>query len=204
MKEQEIPTRPLGRTGARVSALGLGGYHLGDVGTQREAVRIVHAAIDAGLTFMDNAWEYHEGRSVERMGLALKGRREKVFLMTKCCSHGRDKKTAMRQLEQSLRRLKTDHLDLWQIHEVVYDDDPARHYAPGGAVEALQEAKRQGKTRFVGFTATRTRPSTSTCWPAAMPSTPCSCRSTASTPASAPSSGGCCRSCSSAASGSSG
>jgi aryl-alcohol dehydrogenase-like predicted oxidoreductase len=86
------------------------------------------------------------------MGLALAGRRAKVFLMTKCCSHGRDKKTAMRQLEQSLRRLKTDHLDLWQIHEVVYDDDPARHYAPGGAVEALQEARRQGKARFVGFT----------------------------------------------------
>lgn len=152
MPAQEIPTRALGRTGAMVSALGLGGYHLGDVGTQSEAIRIVHAAVDAGLTFMDNAWEYHEGKSEERMGLALQGRREKVFLMTKCCSHGRDKRTAMRQLEQSLRRLKTDHLDLWQIHEVVYDDDPARHYAPGGAVEALEEAKRQGKTRFAGFT----------------------------------------------------
>ena len=148
----DIPTRPLGRTGVSVSALGLGGYHLGDVGTQKEAIRIVHAAVDAGVTFMDNAWEYHEGKSEELMGKALAGRRGEVFLMTKACSHGRDGKTAMRQLEQSLRRLKTDYLDLWQIHEVVYDDDPERHHAPGGAVEALEQAKRQGKTRFVGFT----------------------------------------------------
>ena len=148
----DIPTRPLGKTGVSVSALGLGGYHLGDAGTQKEAIRIVHAAVDAGLTFMDNAWEYHEGKSEELMGKALLGRRDQCFLMTKACSHGRDGKTAMRQLEQSLKRLKTDYLDLWQIHEVVYDDDPERHYAPGGAVEALEQAKRQGKTRFVGFT----------------------------------------------------
>jgi len=148
----DIPIRPLGKTGVSVSALGLGGYHLGDVGTQKEAIRIVHAAVDAGLTFMDNAWEYHEGKSEEWMGKALVGRRDQVFLMTKACSHGRDGKTAMRQLEQSLKRLKTDHLDLWQIHEVVYDDDPERHYAPGGAVEALEQAKRQGKARLVGFT----------------------------------------------------
>ena len=152
MRYPDIPTRPLGRTGVLVSALGLGGYHLGDVGTQEEAIRIVRTAVDAGVTFMDNAWEYHDGKSEERMGRALAGRRDEVFLMTKACSHGRDAKTAMRQLEQSLRRLKTDHLDLWQIHEVVYDDDPARHYAPGGAIEALDLAKRQGKTRFVGFT----------------------------------------------------
>jgi aryl-alcohol dehydrogenase-like predicted oxidoreductase len=151
MSDSDIPVRPLGKTGAMVSALGLGGYHLASP-AQREAIRIVHAAIDAGVTFMDNAWEYHEGKSEEVMGKALAGRRDDVFLMTKCCSHGRDAKTAMRQLEQSLRRLKTDHLDLWQIHEVVYDDDPARHYEPGGAVEALEQAKRQGKTRFVGFT----------------------------------------------------
>lgn len=148
----EIPRRALGRTGAKVSALALGGYHLGMVKTKREAMRIVHEAIDAGLDFMDNAWEYHEGRSEELMGEALEGRREQVFLMTKCCSHGRDKKTALRQLEQSLRRLKTDHLDLWQLHEVVYDNDPDLHFAPGGAVEALEQAKRDGKVRFVGFT----------------------------------------------------
>ena len=153
MNGSAIPTRPLGRTGVPVSALGLGGYHLGDVkGGRREAVRIVHAAVDAGVTFMDNAWEYHEGKSEEIMGEALAGRRHEVFLMTKVCTHGRDAKAAMRQLEQSLRRLKTDHLDLWQIHEVVYDDDPARHHEPGGAVEALEQAKRAGKTRFVGFT----------------------------------------------------
>lgn len=147
-----IPKRPLGRTGVEVSVLALGGAHLGEVKSVQEATRIVHEAIDAGLTFMDNAWEYNDGRSEEWMGKALEGRREKAFLMTKVCTHGRDKKVAMQQLEQSLRRLRTDHLDLWQIHEVIYDNDPDLHFAPGGAVEALQEAKRQGKVRFIGFT----------------------------------------------------
>src|SRR3712207_5564868 len=101
-----IPTRPLGRTGVDVSILGLGGYHLGDVGTQQEATRIVREAIEAGLTFMDNAWEYHEGKSEERMGKALAGGwRERAFVMTKLCTHGRDARVGMRQLEQSLRRL---------------------------------------------------------------------------------------------------
>jgi predicted aldo/keto reductase-like oxidoreductase len=135
-----------------VSALGLGGYHLGDVGTERECLRIVHEAVDAGITFMDNAWEYHDGKSEERMGKALEGRRDRVFLMTKVCTHGRDAKVAMRQLEQSLRRLKTDHLDLWQVHECVYWNDPERHAAPGGVLEALDQAKRDGKVRFTGFT----------------------------------------------------
>jgi aryl-alcohol dehydrogenase-like predicted oxidoreductase len=136
-----------------VSALGLGGHHIGQMSNQREAIRLVHAAIDAGITFMDNAWEYHGGRSEEVMGKALgAGRREKVFLMTKLCTHGRDRREAMRQLEQSLRRLKTDYLDLWQIHECVYDNDPERHFARGGAVEALEQAKREGKVRYTGFT----------------------------------------------------
>ncbi|HYH85208.1 MAG TPA: aldo/keto reductase [Pyrinomonadaceae bacterium] len=148
----EIPRRRLGRTGVEVSALALGGYHIALVKTEREAIRIVQEAIDAGLSFMDNAWEYHDGLSEELMGKAIKDRREQVFLMTKVCSHGRDKKTAMRQLEQSLRRLKTDYLDLWQIHEVVYDNDPELHFAPGGAIEALEQAKRDGKVRFLGFT----------------------------------------------------
>src|SRR5687767_14796478 len=148
-----VPTRPLGHTGADVSIIGLGGYHLGVVDTQAEAVRIIHEAIDAGVTLMDNAWEYHDGESEKRMGKALaKGKRERVFLMTKCCTHGRDAKTAMRQLEQSLRRLKTDHLDLWQLHEVAYHNDPERAFAPRGAMEALARAKREGKVRFVGFT----------------------------------------------------
>ena len=148
----EIPRRMLGRTGVEVSALALGGSHLGEAKTKKEALRIVHEALDAGLTFMDNAWEYHDGRSEEWMGDALKGRRQEVFLMTKVCTHGRDRKTAMRQLTESLRRLQTDYLDLWQVHEVVYDNDPDLHFATGGVVEALEQAKREGKVRFVGFT----------------------------------------------------
>jgi aryl-alcohol dehydrogenase-like predicted oxidoreductase len=115
-------------------------------------VRIVHEAIDAGVTFMDNAWEYNEHRSEELMGRALADRRERVFLMTKVCTHGRDAKTAMRQLEQSLRRLKTSYLDLWQVHECAYYNDPERHFAPGGVIEALVRAREAGKVRFVGFT----------------------------------------------------
>jgi predicted aldo/keto reductase-like oxidoreductase len=149
-----IPSRPLGRTGESVCILGLGGYHLANVGSRRDAVRLAQKAVDAGVTFMDNAWEYHEGKSEEVMGeaLAAEGRRDRVFLMTKCCSHGRSKAVALRQLHESLRRLRTDHLDLWQIHEVVYENDPERHFMKDGAVEALDEAKRQGKVRFVGFT----------------------------------------------------
>ena len=148
----EIPRRPFGRAAETVSALGLGGYHLGLIGTQREAIRIVHAAVDAGITFMDNAWEYNEGESEERMGKALVDRRDDVFLMSKVCTHGRDRKVAMRQLTQSLRRLKTDHLDLWQVHECVYPNDPERHFASGGVIEALVEAKERGLVRYVGFT----------------------------------------------------
>jgi predicted aldo/keto reductase-like oxidoreductase len=135
-----------------VSIIGIGGYHLGNVRTVTEAVRIVHAAIDAGVNFLDNAWEYHDGESEERMGRAIADRRDAVFLMTKVCTHGRDARVAMRQLEESLRRLRTDYLDLWQIHECVYYNDPERHFARGGVVEALDRAKRQGKVRYVGFT----------------------------------------------------
>jgi aryl-alcohol dehydrogenase-like predicted oxidoreductase len=135
-----------------VSALALGGYHLGLIGNQREAIKIVHAAIDAGITFLDNAWEYHEGVSEEIVGKAIADRRDDVFLMTKVCTHGRDKTVAMRQLKQSLRRLKTDYLDLWQVHECVYPNDPERHFASGGVIEALVEAKEAGLVRYVGFT----------------------------------------------------
>jgi predicted aldo/keto reductase-like oxidoreductase len=148
----EVPHRPFGRHHDTVSILGLGGYHLGSIGTEREAIKVVRAAIDGGITFMDNAWEYHEGASETRMGKALRGRRERVFLMTKVCTHGRDARTAMRQLEQSLRRLQTDYLDLWQIHECAYYNDPERHFARGGVVEALEKARKQGKVRYVGFT----------------------------------------------------
>lgn len=148
----EVLHRPFGRHHDTVSILGLGGYHLGSIGTEREAIQVVRAAIDGGITFMDNAWEYHEGASETRMGKALRGRRERVFLMTKVCTHGRDARTAMRQLEQSLRRLQTDYLDLWQIHECAYYNDPERHFARGGVVEALEKARKQGKVRYVGFT----------------------------------------------------
>jgi len=135
-----------------VSILGLGGYHLGNAKTVEEAIRIVHEALDAGVNFLDNAWEYHDGESERRMGRAIEDRRDAVFLMTKVCTHGRDARIAMRQLDDSLRRLRTDHLDLWQIHECVYDNDPDRHFAIGGVVEALEKAKAQGKVRYVGFT----------------------------------------------------
>src|SRR5437899_29720 len=148
----EIPQKPLGRTGEHVSILGLGGYHLGTVASATEAIRLVHEAVDAGVSFFDNAWEYNGGRSEEWMGQALQGRRDEVFLMTKVCTHGRDRKTAMRQLDESLTRLRTDHLDLWQIHEVIYDTDPELHFAKGGVIEALDQAKKEGKVRFVGFT----------------------------------------------------
>ena len=138
--------------GVAVSAIGLGGFHIGQMKDEAEAIRLTQAAVDAGVTFMDNAWEYNKHVSEERMGKALRGRRDRVFLMTKVCTHGRGAGVAMQQLEESLRRLQTDRLDLWQIHECVYDDDPARHYAKGGAVEALERAKREGKVRFTGFT----------------------------------------------------
>ncbi|MCI0392510.1 MAG: aldo/keto reductase [Acidobacteria bacterium] len=148
----EIPLRALGRTGVEVTAIGVGGYHLGLVKVDNEAVRLLHEAIDAGITFLDNAWEYHAGRSEELMGKAIEDRRDKVFLMTKVCTHGRDRHVAMRQLEDSLRRLKTDYLDLWQVHEVVFDNEPGLHFAKDGVIEALEQAKREGKVRFVGFT----------------------------------------------------
>jgi uncharacterized protein len=151
-RSPEIPTRPFGRTGEQVSIIGLGGFHVGLPKTDAAAVKLVHAAIAAGVTFMDNAWDYNDGVSERRMGKAIADRRDQVFLMTKVCTHGRDGRVAMRQLEDSLRRLRTDHLDLWQIHEVVFDDEPARHFAKGGVVEALERARRQGKVRYVGFT----------------------------------------------------
>ena len=148
----EIPRRSFGRTGVEVSAIGLGGYHMGVPKDEQEAIRIIHEAMDAGIDFMDNAWEYNDGVSEQRLGKALRGRRDKAFVMTKVCTHGRDRKVAMQQLEQSLRRLQTDHIDLWQIHEVVYDNDPELHFARGGVIEALEQAKKEGKVRFVGFT----------------------------------------------------
>lgn len=149
--QASMPRRPLGRTGATVSLVGIGGYHLGLAKSDGEASRIVHMALDHGVDFLDNCWDYHDGKSEERMGQALRGGyREKAFLMTKL--DGRTKQKASEQLEQSLRRLGTDRIDLVQVHEVIRMSDPDRVFAPGGAIEALIEAKKAGKIRYLGFT----------------------------------------------------
>ena len=139
--EEQVPRRPLGKTGVQVSVLGVGGYHLGSIKDQNESNELVSRALAAGINFFDNCWEYHDGVSEERLGSALKGKRDSAFLMTKVCTHGRSKDIAIQQLEESLRRLQTDHLDLWQIHEVVYYNDPDMIFAPNGAAEALPPPK---------------------------------------------------------------
>ncbi|MDA2936991.1 aldo/keto reductase [Acidobacteria bacterium AH-259-A15] len=146
-----IPTRPLGKTGEKVSILCLGGWHIGAVKDPQETIRIMHAAMDQGITFFDNAWDYHDGWSEEIMGraLAMDTRRQKVFLMTKNCE--RDYQGSMRNLEESLRRLQTDYLDLWQFHEMVYDNDPDWVFEKRG-IKAAIEAQKAGKVRYIGFT----------------------------------------------------
>ncbi len=147
-----IPTRVLGRTGVNVSAVGFGGHHIGDFPTYEDAEKAVHDGLDAGIRYFDNCWEYHNGKSEVWLGRALAGRRDKAFVMTKVCTHGRGAELATTMLHESLRRLQTDHLDLWQIHGVTFDNDPELAYRKGGVLEALDEAKRDGKVRFVGFT----------------------------------------------------
>ncbi len=147
-----IPMRPFGKSGVQISALGLGGHHLGQAEDQKSAIELVRGAIDAGVNFFDNCWEYHRGKSEVWMGAALKGYREKVFLMTKVCTHGREAMVATQMLEESLRRLQTDHLDLWQIHGVSFDNDPELFIRRNGAAEAMLKAKKEGKVRFLGFT----------------------------------------------------
>lgn len=147
-----VPRRPLGKNGPAISIIGVGGYHLGSADSDEAATEIVNHALDAGINFFDNAWEYHDGLSEERLGKALGNRRKEAIVMTKVCTHGRDKNVAMTMLEQSLRRLKTDYLDVWQIHEVIYENDPDLIFRPNGAAEALAEAKKQGKVRMIGFT----------------------------------------------------
>lgn len=147
-----IPRRPFGKTGDTVSILGVGGHHLGDIPDLYTATRLVQEAIDAGISFFDCCWEYWNGRSEVWLGHGLKNRRDKVFLMTKVCTHGRSKDVAMRMLEESLKRLRTDHLDLWQAHAMSFDNDPELAYAKNGVLEAFELAKKQGKVRYVGFT----------------------------------------------------
>jgi predicted aldo/keto reductase-like oxidoreductase len=152
IRKGDMLYRTLGRTGEKVSAIGMGGFHIAQHGlTEDDSIRLVRSAIDRGITFMDNSWDYNEGQSEIRMGKALKdGYREKVFLMTKI--DGRTKETAARQIETCLERLQTDRIDLVQHHEIIRFDDPNRIFAEGGANEAVLEAKKAGKIRYIGFT----------------------------------------------------
>jgi uncharacterized protein len=148
---QGIPYRTLGRTGEKVSLVGVGGSHIGQQKEERESIGIIRAALDRGINFLDNSWDYNDGKSEERMGKALRdGYRQKAFLMTKI--DGRTKEAAAKQLDESLKRLQTDHLDLLQFHEVIRMNDPERIFAPGGALEAVLAAKKAGKVRYIGFT----------------------------------------------------
>jgi len=146
-----IPYRPLGRTGEKISLVGLGGYHLARQSDPAESIRIIRTGLDEGINFLDNCWDYNGGESEIRMGKALRdGYRQKAFLMTKI--DGRTKTAATAQLNESLRRLQTDRVDLLQFHEVIRDSDPDRVFAVGGGMEAVLEAKKAGKVRFIGFT----------------------------------------------------
>jgi len=143
--------RTLGKTGEKVSAIGLGGAHIGRAASTELGISVIRAAVDRGITFMDNCWDYANGEAERRMGLALRdGYRQKVFLMTKF--DGRTKESAARQIDESLQRLQTDRIDLMQYHENIRMEDPDRFFAPGGPLEALLEAKRAGKIRYIGFT----------------------------------------------------
>jgi predicted aldo/keto reductase-like oxidoreductase len=150
-EENGVPYRKLGRTGERVSMVGLGGYHIGMQSDEQESVRIIRAALDGGINFLDNCWDYNGGASELRMGKALRdGYRQKAFLMTKI--DGQTKKAAAAQVEESLSRLQTDHIDLLQFHEVIRMTDPERIFGPAGGMEAVLAAQKAGKVRFIGFT----------------------------------------------------
>jgi predicted aldo/keto reductase-like oxidoreductase len=146
-----FPYRTLGRSGEKVSIVGLGGYHIGHPEDEQLSIRLVRTALDNGMNFLDNCWDYNGGQSEIRMGKALRdGYRQKAFLMTKI--DGQTRQSATQQLEESLRRLQTDHIDLLQFHEVIRETDPARIMGAGGGMEAVLEAKKQGKVRYIGFT----------------------------------------------------
>jgi len=174
-----MPMRKLGRTGVEVSLMGLGGYHIGVPKDEQTSIRIVRTAIDHGVTFMDNCWDYHDGKSQVWMGHALRdGYRKRVFLMTKI--DGRRRTSAAQQIDQCLKGFGTDMIDLVQVHEVIRTSDPDRVFGPDGAIEALVAARKAGKIRFIALPATRARRSTSRCWAlrrsTASRSTPCRCR----------------------------
>ena len=146
-----IPYRPLGSTGEKVSCIGLGGYHLGQSHLgEADAIKLFQTAVDRGINFSDNSWDYNQGESERRVGKALKGYRDRVFVMTKF--DGRTKGSALQRLDESLQRLQVDHVDLWQFHENIRLEDPDRFFAEGGAAEAMLEAKQAGKIHYIGFT----------------------------------------------------
>ena len=148
--KNDMPYRTLGRTGEKVSAIGLGGYHIGIQGDEGESIRLVRTALDRGINFLDNCWDYNDGVSEVRMGKALRdGYRAKAFLMSKI--DGRTKASAAKQIDESLTRLQTDHVDLMQFHEIIRREDPERVFT-GGAMEAMLAAKQAGKVRYIGFT----------------------------------------------------
>jgi uncharacterized protein len=149
--DSSIPYRTLGHTGEKVSPIGIGGYHIGMQSDEQESIRIIRMALDGGINFLDNCWDYNDGQSEIRMGKALRdGYRQRAFLMTKI--DGQTKTAAAKQIDESLRRLQTDHIDLLQFHEVIRDTDPDRIFASGGGMEAALDAKKQGKIRYIGFT----------------------------------------------------
>ena len=149
--KSEVPRRTLGRTGEKVSMVGLGGYHIGKQPDEQESIRIIRTALDSGINFLDNCWDYNDGQSEVRMGKALRdGYRQRAFVMTKI--DGRTKKAAAQQLEESLQRLQTDHIDLLQFHEIIRMEDPKRVFAAGGGMEAVVAAQKAGKVRYIGFT----------------------------------------------------
>lgn len=151
IKKGEMLYRTLGSTGEQVSVVGLGGHHIGRPKDEQEGIRLIHSAIDRGINFMDNSWDYHDGDSEVRMGKALQGGyRDRVFLMTKI--DGRTKESATKQIDESLKRLQTDRIDLLQHHEIIRMEDPDRIFAPGGAMEAFVAAQKAGKIRYIGFT----------------------------------------------------
>ena len=151
VKEGEMLYRQLGNTGEKVSVIGLGGHHIGRPKDEQFAIELIRTAIDRGITFMDNCWDYHNGGSELRMGKALQnGYRDRVFLMTKI--DGRTKQAAAKQIDESLQRLQTDRIDLLQHHEIIRLEDPDRVFAPGGSMEAVLEAQEAGKVRYIGFT----------------------------------------------------
>jgi predicted aldo/keto reductase-like oxidoreductase len=151
IKKGEMIYRQLGRTGEQVSVIGLGGHHIGRPKDEQEGIRLIRTAIDRGINFMDNSWDYHNGGSEIRMGKALRdGYRQKAFLMTKI--DGRTKEAAAKQIDESLKRLQSDRIDLLQHHEIIRMEDPDRIFASGGAMEAVLEAQKAGKIRYIGFT----------------------------------------------------